>query len=366
VAAYGLHAAVLSDLDRLADARTALDAAAEAAGARSTRASTVTGAEATLALDSGDLEAAAAALDTCLVPVDDEPPHPSQVAQRAAVALHQQGPRAAERWLRRITADLDPFAPELGMVWLPRVGASIRIARGDLKGAAEELWRGWVWRQSAEAVPDLLRIAPAVVEIADRTGDKRRAVEAADVLDAARRGNPEVPSIAAAATFARAVLTQDTDGLVTAAALSLSSPRLLDAAELVVMIAGRLADLGEEELSATHTGRAIALYTSVGAIYDVQRLRSWLRSTGLHVPEARRNGGRDSLTRTESVVMSYLEEGRTNVEIAREMVISRRTVESHVSRILAKLGARSRSELIAARASELPGGRLAPGLDQLP
>jgi DNA-binding NarL/FixJ family response regulator len=130
------------------------------------------------------------------------------------------------------------------------------------------------------------------------------------------------------------------------------------------MIAGRLADLGEEELSATHAGQAIALYTSAGALYDAQRLRTWLRSTGLQIPQPRR-AGRDSLTRTESVVMSYLEEGRTNREIASAMVISRRTVESHVSRILAKLSAHSRSELIATRASEL-GARLTPGLDQLP
>lgn len=37
--------------------------------------------------------------------------------------------------------------------------------------------------------------------------------------------------------------------------------------------------------------------------------------------------------------------GRTNQEIANDLFLSRRTVESHVSNALRKLGCRSRSEL---------------------
>lgn len=47
-----------------------------------------------------------------------------------------------------------------------------------------------------------------------------------------------------------------------------------------------------------------------------------------------------------------LTEGRTNREIATELFVSHRTVGSHVSNLLGKLGARTRSEA-AARSTDL-------------
>jgi DNA-binding NarL/FixJ family response regulator len=38
--------------------------------------------------------------------------------------------------------------------------------------------------------------------------------------------------------------------------------------------------------------------------------------------------------------------GRSNPDIAAELVLSRSTVQTHVSHILAKLGARSRADII--------------------
>ena len=50
------------------------------------------------------------------------------------------------------------------------------------------------------------------------------------------------------------------------------------------------------------------------------------------------------LTRREARVLELLSEGRTNAEIARTLVRSEKTVEHHVSAILAKLGAATRTE----------------------
>lgn len=51
-----------------------------------------------------------------------------------------------------------------------------------------------------------------------------------------------------------------------------------------------------------------------------------------------------TLTPREHEVLELLGWGRTNKEIAQELVLSVRTVGLHVSRVLAKLGAGNRSE----------------------
>jgi DNA-binding NarL/FixJ family response regulator len=70
--------------------------------------------------------------------------------------------------------------------------------------------------------------------------------------------------------------------------------------------------------------------------------------------EAARIGGRVSsgteLTEAERRVAELVAEGRTNAEVASELVVSRRTVEWNLTNIYRKLGVRSRTEL-ARRAS---------------
>lgn len=53
------------------------------------------------------------------------------------------------------------------------------------------------------------------------------------------------------------------------------------------------------------------------------------------------------LTARERQVLAMLAQGRTNREIAAELFVSSRTVGSHVSNLLGKLGARTRSEAAA-------------------
>jgi DNA-binding CsgD family transcriptional regulator len=73
------------------------------------------------------------------------------------------------------------------------------------------------------------------------------------------------------------------------------------------------------------------------------------------------------LTARQVDVLALIEQGMTNEEIAQRLVLSVRTVEHHVSAILAKLGAQSRTEVavtarakIGGRAADL-GGRLRRG-----
>jgi DNA-binding NarL/FixJ family response regulator len=64
------------------------------------------------------------------------------------------------------------------------------------------------------------------------------------------------------------------------------------------------------------------------------------------VSEVRTPAAIETLTDREAEVMRLLARGLANKEIGRELRISEDTVKTHVSRILAKLGARSRTQAV--------------------
>ncbi|HEU5363158.1 MAG TPA: AAA family ATPase [Gaiellaceae bacterium] len=102
---------------------------------------------------------------------------------------------------------------------------------------------------------------------------------------------------------------------------------------------------------------AVALETarSLGAAPLARRATRRLRTLGLRVPRgpyAAARGNRAGLTARQLEVLQLVASGRTNAEIADQLVVSLRTAEHHVAAILAKLGASSRREA-ARRASEL-------------
>jgi len=65
------------------------------------------------------------------------------------------------------------------------------------------------------------------------------------------------------------------------------------------------------------------------------------------------------LTSREREVLSLVGAGKTNKEIARELVISERTARTHVSKVLGKLGVTSRTQaaLLAVREGFVPSAR---------
>ncbi|MCX5609066.1 helix-turn-helix transcriptional regulator [Streptomyces sp. NBC_01546] len=108
--------------------------------------------------------------------------------------------------------------------------------------------------------------------------------------------------------------------------------------------------------------RAVAAYEDLGARWDVARADARLRSLGVRrgSRSARRRpaNGWEALTPAELKVALLVAQGRSNPEIASALFLSRRTVQTHVSHILAKLQVRSRAAVAAqaaARASGAPG-----------
>lgn len=78
----------------------------------------------------------------------------------------------------------------------------------------------------------------------------------------------------------------------------------------------------------------------------VARVRRSLRPRG-EPPEHGSDLGLQLLTTRECEILSLLAEGKSSGEIARELVISTRTVGAHVQHILLKLGVHSRAQAVA-------------------
>jgi DNA-binding CsgD family transcriptional regulator len=89
------------------------------------------------------------------------------------------------------------------------------------------------------------------------------------------------------------------------------------------------------------------IYQSLGAETYVARCDRELKAGGLH--QAR--GSRDdvNLTAQEEAVSALVARGLSNREVAAELYVSPKTVQYHLTRVYAKLGVRSRSELAALR-----------------
>ena len=73
---------------------------------------------------------------------------------------------------------------------------------------------------------------------------------------------------------------------------------------------------------------------------------------GIRGPRRRPAFGWDALTPVELTIAEQVAHGRSNPDIAADLFLSRRTVQSHVSHILAKLGARARVDIARAYAGQ--------------
>ena len=106
---------------------------------------------------------------------------------------------------------------------------------------------------------------------------------------------------------------------------------------------------------------ALAQLDALGAAPLARLVRAGLRRLGItHVPRGPVDATRQNpagLTERQVQVLGLLSQGCTNAEIADRLVISTRTVDSHVAAVLAKLGVGTR-RAAAAKAADL--GLLAP------
>jgi DNA-binding CsgD family transcriptional regulator len=206
-------------------------------------------------------------------------------------------------------------------------------------------------------IEDLLADA---VRLAVETGDLNTARDLAGHAATLAAGS-EIPHRQANDFYCRGLLDHDAPRLLAAAeryddaSWPLLSAKALEAAadEFV---------RGDDRAQAREAfTRAVEVYTSLGAAADVARLQAAFRAHGIrrgpHSKHRRASSGWDSLTPTEMKIAAFVEEGLSNPEIAARLLLSRRTVGTHVSHILKKLGVHSRTDIARESALRTLGPR---------
>ena len=154
------------------------------------------------------------------------------------------------------------------------------------------------------------------------------------------------PAVMAAAT---AMLARDVDALE--AAFAATPARMPFDLALMRMLA---AEIVGGPYAAEWLRAALATYEAAGAELECARVRRMLRDAGAPVPRKRRAAGSVppelaelGVTAREADVLRLLGDGLSNAAIAQRLYISVRTVETHVSSLLAKLQVESRGQLTA-------------------
>jgi DNA-binding NarL/FixJ family response regulator len=97
-------------------------------------------------------------------------------------------------------------------------------------------------------------------------------------------------------------------------------------------------------------GRLSTVASEQGALTVVELAQQALRALGVRT--WRRGAAGKRLTEREQEIARLIAAGASNPEIAKQLFLSRKTVERHLSNVFKKVGVRNRAEL-AARVAEL-------------
>ena len=165
---------------------------------------------------------------------------------------------------------------------------------------------------------------------------------------------------AAMAKRATAAVALDADDAAAAGTQALESAALADAvgapieAGLARTIAGRaLASLGERERAVEQLEKAVGELDDCGAIRYRDAAERELRQLGQRVHRRSRPGdlsqtGVASLTERELQIARLIVDRKTNGEIAGELFLSKKTIETHIRNMFRKLDASSRVDIARA------------------
>jgi DNA-binding CsgD family transcriptional regulator len=264
----------------------------------------------------------------------------------AAVICFYQGDLTAARRHLDATA---PYAKRIGN----RVIAPLALARsldrevaGDARNALAVLTAGFTG--NAEELDEIEELVADAVRLACEIGDLGTAETLTEHAEALAVSSG-IPHRQANTLYCRGLLGHDPARLLEAAQRYSDGTRPLLAAKALEAAASEFVAAGDRDQARAAFTDAVEIYASLGAATDAARLQAAFRAHGIrrgpHAKHRTARSGWDSLTPTETTVAKLVGEGMSNPEIAAKLLLSRRTVATHVSHILKKLGVHSRTDI---------------------
>jgi DNA-binding NarL/FixJ family response regulator len=262
----------------------------------------------------------------------------------AVISFHRGEVAAARGYL----AAAGPYARRLGRRPIGPLALARSLDReqdGALPEARAALTDAFDANEEVEEIEDLLADA---VRLAAGTGDQASAQALAGHADTLAAGS-RIPHRLANALYCRALLDRDAARLLVAAERYGEASRPLLRAKALEAAAGYFVDTDDRSQARAAFTAAVEVYTALGASADLARVQATFRAHGIrrgpHAKHRRAQSGWDSLTATEIKIAAFVEEGLSNPEIAARLLLSRRTVATHVSHILKKLNVNSRIDI---------------------
>ena len=267
----------------------------------------------------------------------------------ALIGVHRGDRALAAAHFGVIDDVLGKQAPRGGLraVYVFAARALSAEADGDLDRALAlsahwlELPEGLRRSECADEAPDLVRLALA-------KGDLATARAAVAAIEQEARADP-LPNRVAAARTCRAMLAHDAPALAELGQLYQGYGWPLQTGFALEEAAARFAAAGDVARARCALAEAVRAYSGLAAQWDVRRADARLRALGVRrgprSAHRRESTGWAALTPGERRVAGLVGQGWSNPDIAAELFLSRRTVQTHVSNILAKLQLRSRTEV---------------------
>jgi ATP/maltotriose-dependent transcriptional regulator MalT len=341
------QASALGDLDRYEEAIRAAEQVrqlADEAGnvVRLSQAQSVLG---ELLFDTGRWDDALAEID--LVSLDTKNPVVacSDHGVAATIRLHRNDP-AAGRHLDAVReyADRLDAARLIGSLALAR---SLAREQGEAPDEAlAVLMTGLA--DNVEETEEMVDLLADATRLAVAVGDNTTAKDVA-LRAEALAGGSDVPHRLAAAPHCRGLVDRDPASLLRAAEHYRAAGRPLPRAQALEAAGVAMAERGDVKRARAHFTEAFAVYAELGAEWDLARTQAAFRTYGIrrgpHSAHRRSRQGWGALTPTETKVVGLVARGWSNPQIAAHLFLSRRTVQTHVSHILAKLDLHSRIDI---------------------
>ena len=292
----------------------------------------------------GEWDEAVATGDTGSVVAEESGCRAGQGQIDAVIGLiaHHRGDDEAAAAASRRTAEATgaPGADRTAVPYLRWLQALRAAARGELTKSVGLLHEACSIAFQRRVPLVALWLAPDLTRLAIAAGRPEIAEWIAGEVE---RIAPKAATTTAAsvAGFCRAAVDRDVGGMLAAADGFERAGRPLFAATALEAAGGAAAAAGHTGVGVSATRRAAEIFDRLGAAGDARRARRQLRAlggrAGARGTRRRPVAGWSSLTPSEQGVAALVAEGLANAEIASRLYVSKRTVETHISRLYLKL-----------------------------